>query len=99
APGSYQARLTAGGQSATVAFTVVKDPRSNSSDADLEAQQRFLVGIRDKLDATHDALRPIRAARAQLADLGKRLRAAAPGDGEGEAATGDGGEGAAAAAG
>src|SRR6202007_2982285 len=82
APGSYQARLTVGGQSATVAFTVVKDPRSSSSDANLEAQQRFLVGIRDKLDVTHDALRRIRAVRAQIADLGKRLRAAAPGEDE-----------------
>jgi photosystem II stability/assembly factor-like uncharacterized protein len=76
APGSYQVRLKVAGQSATAPFTLVKDPRSTSTDADLEAQQRFLVGIRDKLDASHDALRRIRAVRAQLADLRRRLRAA-----------------------
>jgi photosystem II stability/assembly factor-like uncharacterized protein len=78
APGSYQARLTVGGQSATVRFTIVKDPRVSSTQADLEAQQTFLLGIRDKLDVTHDALRRIRVVRAQIADLGKRLRAALP---------------------
>jgi len=77
APGSYQARLTVGGQATTVPFTVVKDPRSSSSQADLEAQQRFLLDIRDRLDVTHDALRRIRAVRAQLADLRRRLHAAA----------------------
>jgi hypothetical protein len=84
APGSYQVRLTVGGghprSVATAALTVVKDPRSSSSQADLEAQSQFLLGIRDKLDVTHDALRRIRAVRAQIADLGKRLRAAVPGD-------------------
>jgi photosystem II stability/assembly factor-like uncharacterized protein len=76
-PGSYQARLTVGGHSATVPFTIVKDPRASTTQADLEAQLQFLLGIRDKLDATHDALRRIRVVRAQIADLGKRLRAAA----------------------
>ncbi|HXO42594.1 MAG TPA: hypothetical protein VN999_14165, partial [Thermoanaerobaculia bacterium] len=86
APGSYQVRLTVGGghprSVATAALTVVKDPRSSSSQADLEAQSQFLLGIRDKLDVTHDALRRIRAVRAQIADLGKRLRAAVPGNDE-----------------
>ncbi|HYL05667.1 MAG TPA: glycosyl hydrolase [Thermoanaerobaculia bacterium] len=77
-PGSYQVRLKVGGQSATVPFTIVKDPRSSATPADLEAQLQFLLGIRDKLDSTHDALRRIRVVRAQIADLGKRLRAAAP---------------------
>jgi hypothetical protein len=61
-----------------VPFTIVKDPRSSSTQADLEAQLTFLLGIRDKLDVTHDALRRIRVVRAQVADLGKRLRAAGP---------------------
>jgi photosystem II stability/assembly factor-like uncharacterized protein len=85
APGSYQVRLTVGGQPRTVAtapLTIVKDPRSSSSQADLEAQHQFLLGIRDRLDVTHDALRRIRAVRAQIADLGKRLRAAVPGEDE-----------------
>jgi photosystem II stability/assembly factor-like uncharacterized protein len=91
APGSYQVRVSVAGQSATVPFTVVKDPRTVSTDADLVAQERFLIGIRDKLDATHDALRRVRAVRAQIADLGKRLSAAeAAADGDGHPADGDG---------
>jgi photosystem II stability/assembly factor-like uncharacterized protein len=88
APGSYQVRLTVGGQPATVPLTVVKDPRSSSTQADLDAQRQFLLGIRNQLDVTHDALRRIRAIRAQIADLGKRLRAAVPEkeDGEGTGA-------------
>jgi photosystem II stability/assembly factor-like uncharacterized protein len=85
APGSYQVRLKVGGHPDTVVtapLTIVKDRRSSSSQADLEAQQQFLLGIRDKLDVTHDALRRIRAVRAQIADLGKRLRAAVPGEDE-----------------
>lgn len=85
APGSYQVRLTVGGHPrtvATAALTIVKDPRSSSSQADLEAQHQFLLGIRDKLDVTHESLRRIRAVRAQIADLGKRLRAAVPGEDE-----------------
>ncbi|HEV3077552.1 MAG TPA: hypothetical protein VHB47_24235, partial [Thermoanaerobaculia bacterium] len=85
APGSYQVRLTVSGHPrtvATAALTIVKDPRSSSTQADLEAQNQFLLGIRDKLDVTHDALRRIRAVRAQIADLGKRLRAAVPGEDE-----------------
>ncbi len=92
APGSYQARLTVAGQSATVPFTIVKDPRSHSTDADLIAQTRFLLGVRDDLDKTHDALRRIRAIRAQLADLGKRLHAATaapPADDAGGATAGE----------
>jgi hypothetical protein len=77
APGAYQVRLVVDGKTAATApFTIVKDPRSSSSDADLEAQTRFLLGIRDKLDVAHDALRRIRAVRAQIAELRKRLRAA-----------------------
>ena len=94
APGAYQVRLVAAGQSATAPFTVRRDPRSHSTDADLEAQTRFLLGIRDEIDLTHDALRRIRAIRAQLTDLGKRLRAATAerpdGDGAATAAAGAG---------
>ena len=89
APGAYQARVTAGGQTATVAFTVVKDPRASGSDADLAAQQAFLLGIRDKIDQTHDALRRVRAVRGQIADLRKRLRAAEAPAGAAAGAKGD----------
>jgi hypothetical protein len=76
APGKYQVRLTVGKDSRTVPLEVRKDPRSTATQEDLEAQLHFLLGIRDKLDQTHDALRRVRAIRAQVADLKQRLAAA-----------------------
>jgi photosystem II stability/assembly factor-like uncharacterized protein len=73
-PGTYQVRLTAAGQTLTRSFEIRKDPRSAATQADLEAQLQFLLAAGDKLSETHDAVRRIREAHAQLAELGKRLR-------------------------
>ncbi|HYX26250.1 MAG TPA: hypothetical protein VFC23_19005, partial [Thermoanaerobaculia bacterium] len=72
-PGRYQVRLTAAGETLTEAFEIRKDPRSTSTQGDLEAQSRFLQEIRDKLTETHDAIRRIRDVRAQLKEVEKRL--------------------------
>jgi len=72
-PGSYQVRLTAGGETLTAPVTIVKDPRSAATQQDLEAQYQFLLEARDKLTETHDAIRRIRDVRAQLDDTKKRL--------------------------
>ena len=76
-PGRYSVTLTVGDQSAAADFELLKDPRSTATQADLEAQYAFLVGIRDKLSAVHQSIRDIRRVRAQLGELEKRL-----GDGE-----------------
>jgi len=73
-PGSYQARLTANGETSTQPFEIRMNPRSSSTQADLEAQLQFLLEARDKLTETHDAIRRIRDVRAQLDDAKKRLR-------------------------
>ncbi|HYO16306.1 MAG TPA: glycosyl hydrolase, partial [Thermoanaerobaculia bacterium] len=73
-PGSYQARLTVGGETLTQPFEIRKDPRSSSTQADLEAQHQFLMQVATKLTETHDAIRRIREVRAQLDDTRKRLR-------------------------
>ena len=72
-PGDYQVRLTVGGTTRTAPLQVVKDPRSSSSMADIEAQHRFIMEIRAKLDETHDSIRRIRDVRAQLDDVKNRL--------------------------
>jgi photosystem II stability/assembly factor-like uncharacterized protein len=72
-PGSYQARLTAAGQTLTQSFEIRKDPRSASTQEDLEAQYRFLSETRDKLDEVHDAIRRVRDVRSQLTGMEKRL--------------------------
>jgi photosystem II stability/assembly factor-like uncharacterized protein len=72
-PGTYQARLTAAGETLTQPFEIRKDPRSQATQEDLEAQLRFLTEVRDKLNETHDAIRRIRDVRGQLQAAEKRL--------------------------
>ncbi len=72
-PGSYQARLTAGGETFTQPFEIRRDPRSSATQEDLEAQFRFEMEIRDKLTETHQAIGRIREVRAQLGEIEKRL--------------------------
>jgi len=71
--GDYQVRLTVGAETATAPLHVLPDPRSHAAPADLTAQLSFLLAVRDKLDATHDAIRRIRETREQLETLRKRL--------------------------
>ena len=66
APGTYRTRLIAGDDSLEVTFELRKDPRSSSSVADLQEQFEFLIGIRDKLTETHEAIKEIRELRTQI---------------------------------
>ena len=72
-PGTYQARLIAGDDSTTTPFEIKKDPRSASSQADLQAQFDFLIEIRDKLTETHESIKQIRDVRTQVKGVTGRL--------------------------
>ncbi|HET9986641.1 MAG TPA: hypothetical protein VFQ38_23895 [Longimicrobiales bacterium] len=65
APGKYQVRLTVDGQTLTQPLEIVKDPRVPFTQADLEAQLRFQLAVRDKLTEAHDLVRRIRSMRDQ----------------------------------
>ncbi len=71
-PGTYHAKLTAGDWSATTPLTIVEDPRSKASQADLNAQYQFLLGVRDKLSEVNHAIKGLRDIRSQLETLEKR---------------------------
>src|SRR5262249_21033695 len=73
-PGKYQARLRLGDQSQTVTFEITPDPRSSATPEDYHAQFRFLIAARDKLTATHRAIKEIRDVRGQLTALDNRLK-------------------------
>ncbi len=73
APGHYQVRLTAGGQSQTADFELKLDPRVKVSQADLEAQLNFLLQTRDELSRVYDTVNQIQDVRAQLSGLKRRL--------------------------
>ena len=72
-PGSYSVRLNVNGQHYTQTFSVVKDPRTTATDADLKEQFDLLMRIREKTSQANDAVKTIRNIKAQLADRGKRL--------------------------
>jgi hypothetical protein len=60
--------------SAESQFTILKDPRSNATEADLQDQFDFLIGIRDKLSETHKSIKRLRDVKQQIQALTKRLK-------------------------
>lgn len=66
-PGTYQVKLTAGGENLTVPLEVKADPRVKATQADLEKQFAFAVKIQDRVTQIYDTARQIRQAREKLA--------------------------------
>jgi photosystem II stability/assembly factor-like uncharacterized protein len=65
-PGKYKAKLQVGKESQEIEFEILKDPRSESSIADLQEQFDFLTGIRDKVSEAHQTILDIRTIKRQL---------------------------------
>ncbi|MEO8622139.1 MAG: glycosyl hydrolase [bacterium] len=77
-PGTYQVRMVVDGKPvATQTFVLKKDPRTKATPADLAAQFAFLVNVRDRTTAAHDAVKTIRWVKSQLDDREKKLTGAA----------------------
>ncbi len=72
-PGTYKVRLTVGKESMKQEFEILKDPRSESTLADLQAQFDFLMQVRDKVSETHQTIIDIRDVRSQINQLNKRI--------------------------
>lgn len=74
-PGKFTAKLSVGDEADVqeVELEILKDPRSEASDEDLQAQFEFLTGVRDKLTEVHFSIKNLRDARAQIKSLSKRL--------------------------
>ncbi|HET8840715.1 MAG TPA: hypothetical protein VFN35_04570, partial [Ktedonobacteraceae bacterium] len=74
APGLYQVQLVTGDQNQTVSFEIQKDPRILATQADLEAQLTLLLGIREKLSETHEAITLLRDIRQQIEQWEQRIQ-------------------------
>jgi photosystem II stability/assembly factor-like uncharacterized protein len=74
ASGEYTAKLIVGDETQEQKFSLLKDPRYGSSDADLQAQFDFLIKVRDKVTETHKAIKDIRSAREQMNDLMGKIK-------------------------
>lgn len=72
-PGTYQLKLSVGGQSYTAPIEVKLDPRMTTSADDLKAQFDLDLKIRDRVTEAHDAVNQMRDLRSQLEALRKRL--------------------------
>ncbi len=72
-PGTYSVRMTVGSVVQTHPFRIMKDPRSDASDADLAAQFKLLLAIRDRTSDANMAVRTVRNMRWQVADRAPKL--------------------------
>lgn len=73
-PGTYQAVLNIGVKEESIQFELLPDPRFTVAPEDFDKQLTFLLGIRDKLTTTHEAIETIRDVRNQIQTLLKRLK-------------------------
>jgi len=67
-PGTYTVRVTAGDKSETQTFVVKRDPRTNSTQADLDEQYAFLKRIQATSNEANNAVRTVRNVKVQLTD-------------------------------
>lgn len=75
APGTYQARLTAGGKTLTQTFAVLADPRVKVDEADYLAQQELAATIHRRVNELHQPVIRLRDARQQINRLLERTAA------------------------
>jgi photosystem II stability/assembly factor-like uncharacterized protein len=73
-PGTYQVKLTAGGQTLTRSLELRGDPRLSFTAEDYQKQLDLLLKIRDKLSETHDAITRLRDAREQVKGVAARSK-------------------------
>jgi photosystem II stability/assembly factor-like uncharacterized protein len=72
-PGTYTVKLSAGGGESSQPLVVRKDPNSEGTEADIEAQMRVLVELRGHLDAASQMVNQIESIRSQLESLDRLL--------------------------
>jgi len=72
-PGTYTVKLTAGGTEQTQALTVVKDPNTGGTEADVAAQMEMLFALRRDMEAGADAVHRIESARVQFEGLSRAV--------------------------
>jgi hypothetical protein len=68
-PGKYKVRLTVNNQATEQEFEIVKDPRIQTTQEELQAQFDFLVKVRDKVSEANQGVIDIRKIREDLGSL------------------------------
>lgn len=65
-PGDYKVTMTIGDETQEQEFTILKDPRSETTMEGFQEQFDFLISVRDKVTESHRAIKDIRTIRDQL---------------------------------
>ncbi len=65
-PGNYKINLNVNGEIMSQPFTVIKDPRSESTLADMQKQFDFISDINKTMNEAHKSIKKIRKIKAQL---------------------------------
>jgi len=71
-PGSYKVRLVVNGKEHMQDFTILPDPRSESSVADMQKQFDFVNDVNQNVDKAHKAIKNIREIISKLKDFTKQ---------------------------
>jgi hypothetical protein len=77
-PGTFQVRLDVGARSQAKSFSVLMDPRSESTLTELQEQFDFLMKLRDSITRTHDAVRTIHSIRDEIKEAESEVAQARP---------------------
>jgi photosystem II stability/assembly factor-like uncharacterized protein len=72
-PGKYKVRLTVNGQSQEQEFEILKDPRINTTQEELQAQFSFLTKVRDKVSEANQGVIDIRKIKDDLNTLKNKI--------------------------
>jgi hypothetical protein len=75
APGEYTIKLVADGQTLTQRLTVLKDPNTSGSEADVEAATKLSVAIYNDANDSVRMINQLEWTRRQLEDMQKMLKA------------------------
>ena len=67
-PGSYQVRVTAGGESRTKPFKISLDPRMKTTQAELQEQFDLAIKVRDRVSEANEGVIAVRKVRDQIND-------------------------------
>jgi photosystem II stability/assembly factor-like uncharacterized protein len=70
-PGEYTVRLTVDGQEFSQSLTVLKDPNTAGTEADIAAQVAFLEAVREDVATAGEAVREVEVLRVQLQTLAR----------------------------
>lgn len=73
-PGDYKVTLKVGDTEQSQSFTILKNPVSETSLADMKAQFDFINGINEKMTEIHKALKNVKKVRAQVKTLKKSIK-------------------------